>query len=280
MRMKFLTRYIRRYAILLPFIAAGLLFFPLRYGQTMPWVQLRNITTTLLVSPIAFARKTSVEWKSFLLAYRDVVQGGQELNRLQMENTRQALEILQLRRKLEGMSWDENLRASLPPLPDYHLLPAEIVFRSPSRWLSRAIINRGTAQGVKTRSAVISSEGVVGKIQKVYPNYSILHFFIDSGFVMGGKVSRTGEVKVLEGKGTYAMLQYFPLKSDIRVGDVVLTSGQDGIFPPGLFVGSVFFIQEIPGRALLEVRVMPGMQFTRLERVMILVPEKEVLEVP
>ncbi len=221
-----------------------------------------------------------MEWKSFLFAYRDVAQRDTELNRLRIENTQQAMEILQLRRKLAGLSWAENLTSSLSPLPDYRLLPAEIVIRSPSRWFSRAVLDKGTAQDVKIHSAVISSGGVVGKIHAVYPDYSILRFFIDSGFVMGGKVVRTGDVKVLEGKGSYAMLQYFPLKSDIQVGDVVVTSGQDGIFPPGLSVGSVSFIREIPGRALLEVQVMPGIQFTRLEWVMILVPEKEVPKAP
>lgn len=197
-----------------------------------------------------------------------------DLRKLREENLQLKIEVENLKSELERQKTSRDVAGEFPQLSGQITVTAPIILRSPSRWLRQAIIPLGSRQGVQTRSAVISPDGVVGLITEVDSTDSVLKFITDPQFVLGGKVERTGETMILQGTGAGGSIKFLPLRTDVHVGDVLLTSGQDGLFPEGLKVGTVTKTSENLGRATLDVEFAPGVAFDKLKWVVLLEPRR------
>jgi len=138
--------------------------------------------------------------------------------------------------------------------------------------LSRTLIlSQGSSSGLRRDMAVISTEGVVGKLIAVAPNASRVLLIDDhnSGLDAFDQRSRARGIVagLLNGELT---MKYVDRTEDVKPGDSVVTSGMDGIFPRGLLVGQITRVsQEGPG-LFLNVDIRPAADFRKLEQVLIL----------
>lgn len=138
--------------------------------------------------------------------------------------------------------------------------------------LSRTLIlSQGSSSGLRRDMAVISTEGVVGKLIAVAPNASRVLLINDhnSGLDAFDQRSRARGIVagLLNGELT---MKYVDRTEDVKPGDSVVTSGMDGIFPRGLLVGQITRVsQEGPG-LFLNVDIRPATDFRKLEQVLIL----------
>lgn len=155
---------------------------------------------------------------------------------------------------------------------------AEIIARDPSNWLGTVTISRGTRHGVGKNMAVITREGLVGKVLAVTPHTATVLLILDPRSAVGGMVQRTRAL-VLVGGATDApgmcLLKSLTPDSDIEVGDRVLSSGLGGVYPKGLVMGEVSEV--VPGKYGVgrAAYLHPIVDFSRLEEVLVIIGERE-----
>lgn len=134
------------------------------------------------------------------------------------------------------------------------------------------VISEGSANGLHRDMAVLSTEGVVGKVIAVAPNASRVLLVNDHNSALDAFDQRSRARGIVAGVIEDGLtMKYVDRSEDIKPGDTVVTSGMDGIFPRGLLIGQVVRVsQEGPG-LFLNVEVKAAVDFRRLEQVMILV---------
>ena len=105
-------------------------------------------------------------------------------------------------------------------------------------------IDKGDQDGVLDDMAVITSEGVVGSIMKAYPTFSDVLILTDRRSAIDAISQRSRARGVISGNKTFCNFKYLERLDDIQVGDIVVTSGLDNIFPKGFPIGSVLSVQK------------------------------------
>ncbi|MDQ3805249.1 MAG: rod shape-determining protein MreC [Acidobacteriota bacterium] len=157
----------------------------------------------------------------------------------------------------------------------YQTIPARVIARDPSVWFNTVIVNRGTAHGVDLNMPVATPQGVVGRVVAVSPLTSQIMLLTDERAAAGAAVGQLGASNAIgsvRGFGRNGLLEmrYVSGLETVNVGDYVVTTGQDGIYPPGLNVGTV--VEVTPGTATTPhtIRVRPGARLDSLQEVLIL----------
>ncbi len=154
----------------------------------------------------------------------------------------------------------------------YSMLSAVVVGVDPSDWFKTVSINRGTRDGVSKGMAVIASGGIVGRIIGASDRYAKVLLMIDRSSALDALVQRTRFRGIVEGETSESCcFKYVLRKADIKIGDTVISSGLDDLFPKGLGVGVISWISRPSSGLFQEVKVRPFVDFTRLEEVLVIV---------
>jgi rod shape-determining protein MreC len=137
--------------------------------------------------------------------------------------------------------------------------------------ISRTVIlNRGQDQGVEEGMAVISIQGVVGKIFQVDGGRSRVLLINDINSRVDAVVQRSRARAIAAGTlSGELMLKFLARRQNLEVGDVLISSGMDGVFPSGVVVGSVESLDKNPNLVLEEARLRPAVDFDSIEEVFI-----------
>jgi rod shape-determining protein MreC len=131
-------------------------------------------------------------------------------------------------------------------------------------------INKGSVDKVTPDMAVLSPSGVVGRvIQPVSLRAALVQLLIDRNAAAGALIERTRAQGVVVGFGNGELrMEYVPGTSDVNPGDLVVTSGIDGIYPKGFVIGTIDSVERGPG-SYHEIVVRPAVDFSRLEEVLV-----------
>jgi rod shape-determining protein MreC len=172
-----------------------------------------------------------------------------------------ALSNERLRRLLE-------LKTSLP----YQMVAAEVIGKDPSPWFKTLIIDRGSKEGVGVSMPVVIPEGIVGQVVESSDGYAKVLLLVDQNSAVDAIVQRTRARGIIKGglTGTCSF-EYVLRKDEIGVGDVVISSGVDGVFPKGLRLGEVSEIVRRNAGTFQEVTITPFVDFEKIEEVFIVV---------
>lgn len=155
------------------------------------------------------------------------------------------------------------------------LLPAQVIARDLDPDHRTLTINRGTQHGLKRGQAVITAEGVLGYVFKPQAEHSLVLLLSDRYAVVDGIVARSRARGIVEGQGTHSCrLEYIEKSEDIKVGDLIITSGLDNIFPKGLPIAKVTRIDNKPFSVSLLVELEPVVSANRTEEVLIVIDAK------
>ena len=155
------------------------------------------------------------------------------------------------------------LRNSLPPVAQ-RWLPADIVNIQLDSLRQRVLIDRGSVNGVSAGQAVLDDDGVVGQTMHVGPWSAQVILITDPEHALPVSIARTGlrTIAVGAGDATSLALPYLPANADVHAGDVLVTSGLGGVFPPGYPVARVTEVHKDTVEPLAHVRAVP---FARLD---------------
>jgi len=146
---------------------------------------------------------------------------------------------------------------------------AEVIAAGASPDFRTITIDKGASNSLARDMAVISPGGVVGRIILAGPRASKVQLIIDRNAAVGALIERTRAQGLVLGLGD-AMLQmeYVPGTADVKPGDLVVTSGIDGIYPKGFVIGTVNLVDRGPG-TFHTISVQPAVDFSRLEDVLV-----------
>jgi len=157
---------------------------------------------------------------------------------------------------------------------------AEVIAAAASPDFRTVTIDKGTGEGLKTDMAVISPAGVVGRVILPSRRAAKVQLLIDRNAAAGALIERTRVQGVVEGFGDGSLrMEYVPGTADVKPGDLVVTSGIDGIYPKGFVIGTIEQVERVSGGYHL-ITVRPAVDFTRLEEVLVVRTPPASREVP
>jgi rod shape-determining protein MreC len=155
-------------------------------------------------------------------------------------------------------------------------LAAEVIGKDPSPWFKTIIIDKGKDGGVEKGMAVVIPEGIVGQVMDVSSDYSKVLLIIDYNSSVDALVQRNRARGIIKGGSEdRCLFKYVLRKYDITIGDTVVSSGLDGVFPKGLTVGHVSGVVRPNSGIFQEVSVTPYVDFEKLEEVLVLLSSKK-----
>ena len=209
------------------------------------------------------------------------LRSAQDENTL-LKNHVQELEV-ELKGKEELAAENQRLKSllDLKGSSKYKVLTARIIGRDPSVWFDSSIIDRGSLDGVKLNMPVVTNGGLVGRVTAVGPLTSQIDMITrDKSGVGGviGEISASSALGVISGtsKKDIVEMRYVAGSYDVQPGQVVYTTGQDGIYPAGLKIGEI--VEVISGSATTPHRIFvrPSAGLTSMQEVAVLLYEPPV----
>src|ERR1700735_359912 len=198
------------------------------------------------------------------------------------ENNQMRAELDQLRirnRELESQAAEAKRLEAILNFRDAHpeaqLLAAEVIGSSSDPTSHTLFINRGERDRLRVNLGVITSEGIVGKIVEVLPNTSQVLLINDKDSGVGALFAASRTHGVVKGSGDpEPHMDYVVNDEKVTVGDAIVTSGEDHIFPKDLPIGVVR--EAKPGSPFQVIRVQPAARLDRLEDVIVLLTQQQL----
>ncbi|MEX3556563.1 MAG: rod shape-determining protein MreC [Burkholderia gladioli] len=137
--------------------------------------------------------------------------------------------------------------------------PVEIQYDTSDPFSQKVVIGHGSHDDIQNGAPVVTEDGVVGQVTRVFPLQSEITLITDRNLAIPVQVLRTGLRSVIYGtpKGDSLDLRFVPTSADLLVGDELVTSGLDGTYPPGLPVAKVMRIDKLADTAFAHVVCMP-----------------------
>lgn len=227
-------------------------------------------TISTIVSPInSAAHAVGGFFGGFTGIFRSRANMGAEntilrarVKELEMDNARlreDAYQNLSLRQAL-----------ALQRTTTFKAIAAEVISRKESSWFDTATVNRGSRSGVETGSAVFNHLGLLGQIEQVNLVNSQMVFLTDEDSGVGGMVQRSRSAGMVRGQGSDDLvLTFLPKDADVKVGDIVVTSGMGKVIPKGIPIGRV--IQVVPNSlaGTTSALLKPSVRYDQVEQVLI-----------
>ena len=181
---------------------------------------------------------------------------------LEVERQR-LLEAEATHRKLQTLL---DFRAQLPGKP----VTASIIANSASSWFQGCILDKGSADGVEKDMAVVTPLGIVGKVVSVTARSAKVILLTDANSGIDVLVQRTRSRGIVSGSlDSGTVLKYMKRSEDVQVGDRLITSGLDGVFPKGLLAGTVIKVTKQSLGLFQSVEVLPAVQSALVEEVLV-----------
>ena len=229
------------------------------------------------VSPLQYlatAPKRMMTWTAENLTSRqDLIE----------QNQRSKVDELLLREQLMQLSMleKENIRLrtllSSPVRKETRKMVAEVIAVDSDPYTHQIVINRGANDGVYEGQAVVDERGIVGQIQNVGTITSRVILITDVTHAVPVRVSRNGIRMIANGMGhTDTLIHNFvPHSSDVKTGDVLVTSGLGGKYPEGYPVSTIIKVNQDESRAFAQLYSKPVAQIDRLRYLLLLWTEND-----
>ncbi len=202
-----------------------------------------------------------------------------ELRRIEIANSRALLQAAQVaaeNQRLRALMGARE-RATIPSVI------AEVLYDTRDPYTRRLVLDKGLQHGLLAGQPVIDARGVIGQITRVLPLSSEVTLITDRSATLPVELQRTGQRAIAFGGGNEGLLElrFLAASSDVKPNDVLVTSGLDGVYPPGLPVGRVARL-EAPGTSSIFGRVLvsPSAAVDRQRLMLVLLVDRSALPPP
>lgn len=221
-----------------------------------------------LISQIVNFRKTAVENEDLKLKLART--------EVALQNARQATAE---KERLQSL-------LSLKEQTGYNQVAAHVIARDASIWFNTITIDRGSSAGIALNMPVVTAGGIVGRVIALSPWTAQVMMVTDEKAAAGaivGQLGGSGALGSVQGSGESGLIEmkYVSGLQQVEVGDYILTTGQDNIYPPGLRVGEVVQVKHGTATQSHEILIRPGAKLDQLEEVAVLLyhpPERPAPE--
>jgi rod shape-determining protein MreC len=250
----------------------------LRNPQILPLIIVTVISTVMIILPLDIRTTISrIGTLSLLYPFSELDKYLSRIDRT-FENNREISQRLDsltvlVSRMTEYKSENERLRSMLD-FERHHTLrmvPAEIVSATFGYPYKSMLISAGVSNGVGSNMPVITPNGVVGKTIAASSNGATVQLLYDPSCRVAAKVQASGaQGIIIYNGGNYLTMRDVPLEESVLAGDSIVTSGLGGIFPEGLFIGTVVKSVENEGGLFHDVHIIPGVDFDAIDEVFVI----------
>lgn len=184
-----------------------------------------------------------------------------EVDRLLLEQQRYREVFLENQRLRDVLSLKEKEKR--------YITTARIISRGPDNWSNTLIIDKGRHAGITKDMSVITPKGLVGKITLATDNKAYVLLLNDINFSVSVKIQETRKEGILAGTGSDCILKYIPQEDVVKKGDLLVTSGLDGLFPFELPVGYISRVSKQETGIFQDIEIKPFQDLTKLDEVII-----------
>ena len=206
-----------------------------------------------------------------------VLRDVNHFNDLRMENRILSENISNLKKKIldleEFRLENERLRKLLDfgTLKKSKFVPAMVIAKDPSGLQDTIVINKGKRHGVQEDMAVVSGDGLVGRVRESGWTIARVVLVTDRNSVVSAIVQRTRDEGAAVGNAWSGLImKYLELNADVKEGDKVVTSGFGGIFEKGILIGEVVSVRIDPTGLYLDAIIKPEVDIPKLEEVLVM----------
>jgi len=164
---------------------------------------------------------------------------------------------------------------------EYNYVGCDIIGKSGGSFLDQFVLNKGSKDGISKGMIAITDQGLVGQISSVGNNWCVIQSLANENLAVSGMVQSTGEnsgiVKgYISDSKFLARLDYLPIDSKVKNGDVILTSGLGGVYPKGIRIGYVTNVQEDQGRVVKVAVIQPYVDLNKIQEVIVVIPKNKL----
>jgi rod shape-determining protein MreC len=184
---------------------------------------------------------------------------------------------LELRNAQPAAAENERLKGllNLKQQTGYDQVTARVIARDSSTWFNTITINCGSSSGIALNMPVVTAGGIVGRVISLSPWTAQVMMITDEKAAAGaivGQLGASGALGPVRGLGENGLIEmrYVSGLEKVEVGDYILTTGQDGIYPPGLTVGEVVDVKPGTATQAHQILIKPGAKLDQLEEVAVL----------
>lgn len=191
------------------------------------------------------------------------------------QKLRQALVDASIRVTLLEEAGRENIRLrsilGFEPPSGYTLLPAKVMAVTGNKLPVSAIVNRGEMDGVRLNEPIINEEGLLGRVSSLTETHCTIQLLTDPTNRVAVRVAESREMGIAKFVPSQGMIvDNIPSQGDVKQGDLILSSGLGGVYPPGLVVGTVIAVERSKQEPFLIVRLAPSADFNSLDELFVL----------
>ena len=230
-----------------------------------------------LVNAQAWVSERFLTIQDIVSSPSDVVTLQSRNNQLEAEVSGLQTQVIQLQQQLK----DTQVLAALVDFsqsnPESVYKAASVIGRDPSPFLHYVIINVGSNDGVRRGMPVVTNQGLVGRVDAVIADASRVQLVTDPAAAVNVRLQNADTDALLVGSVTGDLsLEMISQDVDVQEGDVVLTSGLGGDYPPDLLVGQLINLRKRDYELFQEAAVQSTVDFSRLEIVLVIMNFKPV----
>ena len=214
---------------------------------------------SVLVSPIQhLATLPGALWHQagdFLVAQNRLLEANKVLHR---QHERDSAQLVQSQALLQENQQLRNLLA-MQQRNQFSVQFAEIVYAEIDVFKRKVLINKGSSASIQAGQVVMDDKGIIGQVTRIYPWLSEVTLITEKNHAVPVQVLRSGLRSIAFGAGNTSQLslRYMPVSADIQKGDVLVTSGIDGLYPPGIPVAVVEKIERDPAYPFANIICSP-----------------------
>ena len=221
------------------------------------------------------------ETVDFFLNFSEVKLENEQLKQKNAELANELIEYESLKDEVERLREALNFTESRS---NYNYVGVNIIGYSGSSLSDGYIIDKGSNDGIAKNMVVVSYKGLVGKVTKVSSNFAVVQSILNENIAVAVMDQQTRDATgVLQGlsdkKDTNMTVVYnLPIDSDVKEGDIIITSGLGKIYPKEIPVGTVVSVQEDNVKVMKSAVVEPFVNFNKLEELFVVIPNIDEIE--
>jgi rod shape-determining protein MreC len=236
-----------------------------------------NVFTDSLINAQSWFSSRFIALQDFFTSPRDIAFLRQQNTELQNEAAELQAQVIQLQQQVGETQVLAALVDFSRARPENTYKAAAVIGRDPSPFLHYVIINRGSNDGILRGMPVVTNQGLVGRVDAVIADAARVQLITDPGSSVNVYLQNADVEATLVGSVTGDLiLKLIPQDAVVEVGDLVLTSGLGGGYPPDLIVGQVLNVRSRDYDLFQQAAVQPVVDFDRLQIVLVIVNFKPV----
>jgi len=202
-------------------------------------------------------------FKRMLIREEENTRLKKELSKMQGEEQEWREAVLENKRLRDLLSLKEKEHR--------YVATARVIARNMEQWSNTVVLDKGLSDGIEKNMTAVTNTGLVGKISGVSRSFSYLLFLSDINFSAAARLQQSRLEGVISGTGfRRCQLKYVPYEEKIKKGDIVITSGLDLLFPPGIPIGYVSKINKKDIGLFQDIEVTPFTDDAKIEFVSII----------